>query len=132
MEEILCIGLSWKEPYNYVADYGFVLPVTAREPSHQKKWALETSLTFPPAAQIYMLKVSVGISHNSELGFGPAFQNWKNTDKVPRGRQMHTPYCCRTATFSGRIFMWNWSCGLLTIISIHLLMAKPTKAWSYG
>ncbi len=50
------------------------------------KWALETSLTFPFGAKIYMLKGSYRISPKSELGFGPAFQNWENTDKTPRGQ----------------------------------------------
>ncbi len=61
-------------------------PGTAQESVEQKKWSLETSLTFAPAAQIYMLKASYKLSDNSELGFGPAFQNWKNTDKEPMGQ----------------------------------------------
>jgi hypothetical protein len=65
---------------------GFAMPVTAQETTHPNKWSLETSLSFPPAAQIYMLKASLSISERSELGFGPAFQNWKNADKVPRGQ----------------------------------------------
>lgn len=51
-----------------------------------QRWSLETSLTFPIGARIYMLKASYRISENSELGFGPAFQNWKNTEKTPRGQ----------------------------------------------
>ncbi len=62
------------------------LPTTAQESFDQKKWSLETSLTFAPAAQIYMLKASYQVSPKSELGFGPAFQNWKNTDKEPKGQ----------------------------------------------
>lgn len=50
------------------------------------RWSLEMSLTFPPAARIYMLKASFRYSEKSELGFGPAFQNWKNTDKAPLGQ----------------------------------------------
>ncbi len=64
----------------------FNLPLRALEPGDQNKWSLETSLTFAPAAQIYMLKASYQISENAELGFGPAFQNWKNTDKAPLGQ----------------------------------------------
>jgi|GEM_PF-838316 len=61
-------------------------PVSAQESTLQNRWALETSLTFAPAAQIYMLKASYQLSGKSELGFGPAFQNWKNTNNVPMGQ----------------------------------------------
>ena len=60
--------------------------ISAQESTLQNRWALETSLTFAPAAQIYMLKASYLLSGKSELGFGPAFQNWKNTDKTPMGQ----------------------------------------------
>jgi hypothetical protein len=65
-------------------------------------WSLETSLTFAPAAQIYMLKASYKFSTNSELGFGPAFQNWKNTDKTPRGQAN-----AYTLLLSYRYFFWK-------------------------
>ena len=61
-------------------------PITAQDSVEQKKWSVETSLTFAPAAQIYMLKASYQLTERSELGFGPAFQNWKNTNKVPKGQ----------------------------------------------
>jgi hypothetical protein len=61
-------------------------PTSAQESNEQNKWSMETSLTFAPAAQIYMLKASYQLSGKSELGFGPAFQNWKNTDKEPMGQ----------------------------------------------
>ena len=61
-------------------------PVSAQESTLQNRWSLETSLTFAPVAQIYMLKASYLLSGKSELGFGPAFQNWKNTDKTPVGQ----------------------------------------------
>lgn len=61
-------------------------PAFAQVPTDQNRWSLETSLTFPPAAQIYMLKASVRVSESSEWGFGPAFQNWTNTDKAPMGQ----------------------------------------------
>ncbi len=55
------------------------------QPVNPPKWSLEMSLTFP-AARIYMLKASVRVSESSELGFGPAFQNWKNKDESPLGQ----------------------------------------------
>jgi len=61
-------------------------PTSAQESDERNKWSMETSLTFAPAAQIYMLKASYQLSGKSELGFGPAFQNWKNTDKEPMGQ----------------------------------------------
>jgi hypothetical protein len=61
-------------------------PTSAKESDEQNKWSIETSLTFAPAAQIYMLKASYQLSEKSELGFGPAFQNWKNIDKKPMGQ----------------------------------------------
>lgn len=64
----------------------FAFPASAQKSTLKNKWALETSLSFAPAAQIYMLKASFLLSENSELGFGPAFQNWKNTDKTPMGQ----------------------------------------------
>lgn len=81
---------------------GPAFPVSAQNPAKQKKWSLETSLTFAPAAQIYMLKASYQISEKSELGFGPAFQNWKNTDKVPMG-QAHA----YTLLLSYRYYFWK-------------------------
>jgi hypothetical protein len=61
-------------------------PARAGETANQTRWSLETSMTFPPAAQIYLVKASYQLSGKSELGFGPAFQNWKNTDKKPLGQ----------------------------------------------
>ena len=46
----------------------------------ENRWSVETSLTFP-MVRIYMLKFSYKYSDRAELGFGPAFQNWKNTDE---------------------------------------------------
>jgi hypothetical protein len=76
--------------------------VSAQEPTLKGNWSMETSLTFAPVAQIYMLKISVGISENSELGFGPAFQNWKNTEKAPRGQAN-----AYTLLLSYRFFFWK-------------------------
>ena len=80
----------------------FSIPVSAQEQSKQKKWSLETSLTFAPAAQIYMLKTSYQFSENSVLGLGTAFQNWKNKDKTPQG-QAHA----YTLLLSYRYFFWK-------------------------
>lgn len=79
-----------------------VFTVSAQNPDRQAKWSLETSLTFAPAAQIYMLKASLSISERSELGFGPAFQNWKNTDKEPLGQAN-----AYTLLLSYRYFFWK-------------------------
>ncbi|MFN3556646.1 MAG: hypothetical protein ACK4VN_11840 [Bacteroidales bacterium] len=65
------------------------------------KWSLETSLTFP-AARIYMLKASVRVSEKSEWGFGPAFQNWNNLDKSPRGQAN-----AYTLLLSYRYYFWR-------------------------
>ncbi len=78
------------------------LPTAAQESDEQKKWSIETSLTFAPAAQIYMLKASYQLSDRSELGFGPAFQNWKNTDKEPMGQAN-----AYTLLLSYRYFFYN-------------------------
>jgi hypothetical protein len=75
---------------------------TAQESFEHKKWSLETSLTFAPAAQIYMLKASVRVSESSEWGFGPAFQNWKSTDKTPRGQAN-----AYTLLLSYRYYFWK-------------------------
>ena len=77
-------------------------PVSAQESTLQNRWALETSLTFAPAAQIYMLKASYQLSGKSELGFGPAFQNWKNTNKVPMGQAN-----AYTLLLSYRYYFWK-------------------------
>jgi hypothetical protein len=42
------------------------------------KWALETSLDYPFAAQIYMAQFAYRLGENSEVLFGPCFQNWKD------------------------------------------------------
>ncbi len=76
--------------------------VSAQESTMQNRWSLETSLTFAPAAQIYMLKASYQFSEKSELGFGPAFQNWKNTDEAPRGQAN-----AYTLLLSYRYFFWK-------------------------
>lgn len=81
---------------------GPAFPVSAQNPDKQKKWSLETSLTFAPAAQIYMLKASLSISERSEVGFGPAFQNWKNTDEAPMGQAN-----AYTLLLSYRYFFWK-------------------------
>ena len=80
----------------------FSLPLIAQESGLQNRWSLETSLTFAPAAQIYMLKASFQLSEKSDLGFGPAFQNWKNTDKVPMGQAN-----AATLLLSYRYFFWK-------------------------
>ena len=64
----------------------FAYPARAEQAPVPNPWSIETSLSFPPAAQIYMLKASYALSESSYLGFGPAFQNWKNTDKQPLGQ----------------------------------------------
>ncbi len=78
------------------------LPTTAQESVEQKNWSIETSLTFAPAAQIYMLKASYQLSDRTELGFGPAFQNWKSTDKEPMGQAN-----AYTLLLSYRYFFYN-------------------------
>ncbi len=77
-------------------------PGLAQEGSNPKKWSLETSLTFAPAAHIYMLKTSYQYSENSVLGIGVAFQNWKNNNKTPQG-QAHA----YTLLLSYRYFFWK-------------------------
>lgn len=78
------------------------LAVSAQESTLQNRWSLETSLTFAPAAQIYLLKASWLVSEKSEVGFGPAFQNWKNTDKTPMGQAN-----AYTLLLSYRYFFWK-------------------------
>ena len=80
----------------------FSIPVSAQEQKKQRRWSLETSLTFAPAAQIYLLKGSYQLTNNSELGFGPAFQNWKNKDKAPLGQAN-----AYTLLLSYRYFIWK-------------------------
>jgi hypothetical protein len=70
--------------------------------NQKSPWSIETSLSFPPAARIYMLKASYQVSGRSELGFGPAFQNWKNDDKIPRGQAN-----AYTLLLSYRYFFWK-------------------------
>ena len=70
--------------------------------ARQNLWAAETSLTFAPVAQIYLLKASYLLSEKSELGFGPAFQNWKNTDKEPMGQAN-----AYTLLLSYRYYFWK-------------------------
>jgi long-subunit fatty acid transport protein len=87
-----------------VAFAGLVLqPVMATTPLNddQRKWSVETSLTFP-VAQIYMLKASYRLNERVELGIGPAFQNWKNTDTSPLG-QSHA----WTLLLSYRYYIWR-------------------------
>jgi len=76
-------------------------PVSGQETAFQNKWSLETSLTFP-AARIYMLKASLRVSESSELGFGPAFQNWKNKDESPLGQAN-----AYTLLLSYRYYFWR-------------------------
>jgi hypothetical protein len=65
------------------------------------RWSLETSITFP-MARIYMLKLSYKHSERAELGFGPAFQNWKNLDDSPQGRAN-----AYTLVLSCRYYFWR-------------------------
>ena len=67
----------------------------------QSLWAAETSLTFH-MVRIYMLKFSYKYSGKVELGFGPAFQNWKNEDQSFLG-QAHA----YTLVLSSRYYFWN-------------------------
>jgi hypothetical protein len=76
-------------------------PVSYMQTGRLSNWSVETSLTFP-LARIYMLKASYRIAENAELGFGPAFQNWKNTEQTPRG-QSHA----YTMVISYRHYFWR-------------------------
>jgi hypothetical protein len=67
----------------------------------QSHWSLESSITFP-IARIYMIKACYQFSEKSELGFGPAFQNWKNTDTSPLGRAN-----AYTLLLSYRYYFWR-------------------------
>ncbi len=64
-------------------------------------WSVETSLTFP-MVRIYMLKFSYRHSDRAELGFGPAFQNWKNTDESFIGQAN-----AYTLVLSYRYYFWK-------------------------
>jgi hypothetical protein len=77
-------------------------PTSAQNLLDQKKYSIETSLTFAPFAKIYMIKTSFRISEHNELGFGIAFQNWKNITKSPRG-QAHA----YTLLISYRYYIWK-------------------------
>jgi hypothetical protein len=78
------------------------VPLAAQDIQPPNRWSLESSLTFAPLARIYMLKGSYRLSERTELGFGPAFQNWKNTDEVPRGQAN-----AYTLLLSYRYFIYN-------------------------
>ncbi|TVQ20269.1 MAG: DUF3575 domain-containing protein, partial [Bacteroidetes bacterium] len=65
------------------------------------RWSVETSLTFP-MVRIYMLKFSYRHSDRAELGFGPAFQNWKNTDESFIGQAN-----AYTLVLSYRYYFWK-------------------------
>lgn len=80
----------------------FISTSNAQNLIDQKKYSIETSLTFAPFAKIYMLKTSFRISKHNELGFGIAFQNWKNGTKSPRG-QAHA----YTLLISYRYYIWK-------------------------
>lgn len=69
--------------------------------SSEKCWSIETSLTFP-MARIYMLKFSYRHSDRAEIGFGPAFQNWKNTDESFIGQAN-----AYTLVLSYRYYFWR-------------------------
>jgi hypothetical protein len=60
-------------------------PRPAGEMQKKGTWALETSLTFPIAVQIYMAQFAYHIGENSEFLFGPCFQNWKDQGEA-KGR----------------------------------------------
>jgi hypothetical protein len=80
------VKLNYKNLLVFLALIILTIPAFTQEHIAKGKWSMETSLTFPPAAQIYMIKVSHQFSEHSELGLGTAFQNWKNTDKSPCGQ----------------------------------------------
>jgi hypothetical protein len=65
------------------------------------QWSVETSLTFP-MVRIYMVKGAYRPSDGVELGFGGAFQNWKNVDEAPLG-QSHA----WTLLLSCRRYLWR-------------------------
>ncbi len=67
----------------------------------ENRWSLETSLTFP-VVRIYMLKFFYEHSDRVELGFGPAFQNWKNTDESFIGQAN-----AFTLVLSYRYYFWK-------------------------
>ncbi|PKP36075.1 MAG: hypothetical protein CVT98_09280 [Bacteroidetes bacterium HGW-Bacteroidetes-15] len=94
--------LNYKVLLVFLALIILTFPASAQDTIAKGKWSLETSLTFPPAAQIYMLKASYQFSECSVLGLGTAFQNWKNTDKSPRGQAN-----AYTLLLSYRYFFWK-------------------------
>ena len=65
------------------------------------RWSIETSLTFP-IVRIYMVKAGYYITERSELGFGIAFQNWRNDDDVPMGQSN-----AWTIPLSYRYYFWR-------------------------
>ena len=71
------------------------------EDQRQRLWAAEASLTFH-IVRIYMMKFSYKYSDRVELGFGPAFQNWKNEDESFIG-QAHA----YTLLLSCRYYFWR-------------------------
>ena len=74
---------------------------TEKSDSSENRWSLETSLTFP-MVRIYMLKIFYEYSDRVELGFGPAFQNWKNTDESFIGQAN-----AYTLVLSYRYYFWK-------------------------
>jgi len=66
-----------------------------------RRWTIETSLTFP-IVRIYMVKAEYHITERSELGFGFAFQNWRNEDVVPMGQSNGW-----TIPLSYRYYIWR-------------------------
>lgn len=66
-----------------------------------RRWTVETSLTFP-IVRIYMVKAGYHITEHSELGFGFAFQNWRNDDVVPMGQSN-----AWTIPLSYRYYFWR-------------------------
>lgn len=104
LKSISKIKLFPKWSIKFIALACLIFPsiASAQKPNRENIWSVETSLTFPPAAKIYMLKASYRFSDCSDLGVGLAFQNWKNEDKSPNG-QAHA----YTLLLSYRYYFWK-------------------------
>ena len=108
---IILILLAVLKPYNLFAfdlsmyePESTVTPDTAGAVSQVKidrRWSVESSLTFP-IVRIYMVKAGYHITERSEIGFGFAFQNWRNDDEVPMGQSN-----AWTIPVSYRYYLWR-------------------------
>ena len=74
---------------------------TVQPTQDHHRWSIETSLTFP-IVRIYMVKAGYHLTERSELGFGIAFQNWRNDDDVPMGQSN-----AWTIPLSYRYYFWR-------------------------